>query len=85
MIKPSEFAPRSSALMQQLIARAFDETEVTVITGGSDVGEEFSALPFDHLISSGVFLWEPLQWRWVVEATWLSPMNRLLRKKKKGP
>jgi coniferyl-aldehyde dehydrogenase len=53
MIKPSEFTPRSSALMQRLIASAFDEAEVTVITGGSDVGEQFSALPFDHLIFTG--------------------------------
>jgi coniferyl-aldehyde dehydrogenase len=53
MIKPSEFTPRSSALMQQMIAKGFDESEVAVITGGSDVGEQFSALPFDHLIFTG--------------------------------
>jgi len=53
MIKPSEFTPRSSALMQRMIAGAFDETELTVITGGSEVGERFSALPFDHLIFTG--------------------------------
>ncbi|HVI56485.1 MAG TPA: coniferyl aldehyde dehydrogenase [Luteibacter sp.] len=53
MIKPSEFTPRSSALMQRMIAKAFDDTEIAVITGGSDVGEQFSALPFDHLIFTG--------------------------------
>jgi len=53
MIKPSEFTPRSSALMQAMIGKAFDETEIAVITGGSDVGEQFSALPFDHLIFTG--------------------------------
>jgi coniferyl-aldehyde dehydrogenase len=53
MIKPSEFTPRSSALMQRMIAKAFDETELTVITGGSEVGEQFSSLPFDHLIFTG--------------------------------
>ena len=53
MIKPSEFTPASSALMQRLIAGAFDETEIAVVTGGSDVGERFSSLPFDHLIFTG--------------------------------
>jgi coniferyl-aldehyde dehydrogenase len=53
MIKPSEFTPRSSALMQAMIAHAFDDTEIAVITGDSHVGEQFSALPFDHLIFTG--------------------------------
>ncbi|URL58252.1 coniferyl aldehyde dehydrogenase [Luteibacter flocculans] len=53
MIKPSEFTPRSSALMQRLIAGAFDETEVAVFTGDADVGAAFAALPFDHLIFTG--------------------------------
>ena len=53
MIKPSEFTPRSSALMQRLIAGAFAETEIAVITGGADVGAAFAALPFDHLIFTG--------------------------------
>ena len=53
MIKPSEFTPRSSALMQAMMAQAFDDTEIAVITGDSGVGERFSALPFDHLIFTG--------------------------------
>ncbi|SKB84446.1 coniferyl aldehyde dehydrogenase [Luteibacter sp. 22Crub2.1] len=53
MIKPSEFTPRSSALMQRMIGKAFNETEVAVFTGGSDVGEAFSRLPFDHLLFTG--------------------------------
>jgi coniferyl-aldehyde dehydrogenase len=54
MIKPSEFTPRSSALMQAMIAEAFDETEVAVVTGDQTVAETFSALPFDHLLFTGV-------------------------------
>jgi coniferyl-aldehyde dehydrogenase len=53
MIKPSEFTPRSSELMRSMIAKAFDDTEIAVFTGGSEVGERFSALPFDHLIFTG--------------------------------
>jgi coniferyl-aldehyde dehydrogenase len=53
MIKPSEFTPRTSALMQRLIASAFDASEVTVITGDAQVAARFSRLPFDHLIFTG--------------------------------
>ncbi|SEP00309.1 coniferyl-aldehyde dehydrogenase [Luteibacter sp. UNC138MFCol5.1] len=53
MIKPSEFTPRSSALMQRMIATAFDETELAVVTGDAEVGAAFSALPFDHLLFTG--------------------------------
>jgi coniferyl-aldehyde dehydrogenase len=53
MIKPSEFTPQCSALMRKMIASAFDENELAVVTGGSDVGERFSALPFDHLLFTG--------------------------------
>ena len=53
MIKPSEFTPRSSELMRRMLAKAFDANEVAVITGGPDVGEAFSALPFDHLLFTG--------------------------------
>ena len=53
MIKPSEFTPKSSALMHAMVANAFDETEVAVITGDQSVGEAFASLPFDHLLFTG--------------------------------
>ncbi len=53
MIKPSEFTPVTSALMKALIEAAFDETEITVITGGAEAGKAFSELPFDHMIFTG--------------------------------
>ncbi|MBA6413236.1 coniferyl aldehyde dehydrogenase [Parahaliea sp. F7430] len=53
MIKPSEFTPRTSECMKELFARYFEPSEVTVITGGPEVGAAFSALPFDHLIFTG--------------------------------
>jgi len=53
MIKPSEFTERTSALMAELFAKYFDEEEITVVTGGPDVGAEFSSLPFDHLVFTG--------------------------------
>jgi coniferyl-aldehyde dehydrogenase len=53
MIKPSEFTPRTSELMERMFRSAFDETEVAVFTGGPDVGGAFAALAFDHLLFTG--------------------------------
>ena len=53
MIKPSEYTPATSELMKELIAAAFDELEVAVITGGPELGKAFSELPFDHLVFTG--------------------------------
>ncbi len=53
MIKPSELTPRSSALLADSIAKAFDEAEVTVITGDAEVAQAFSQLQFDHLVFTG--------------------------------
>jgi coniferyl-aldehyde dehydrogenase len=53
MIKPSEFTPRTSELMERMFRSAYDESEVAVFTGGADVGGAFSRLPFDHLLFTG--------------------------------
>jgi len=53
MIKPSEFTPATSALISEMVAEVFDPTELTVFTGGPEVGQAFSSLPFDHLIFTG--------------------------------
>jgi coniferyl-aldehyde dehydrogenase len=53
MIKPSEFTPATSELMQTMFAGAFSEEEIAVVTGGPEVGEAFSRLAFDHLIFTG--------------------------------
>jgi coniferyl-aldehyde dehydrogenase len=53
MLKPSEFSPRTSALLLELVGRYFSEDEVAVVTGGPEVGAAFSALPFDHLFFTG--------------------------------
>ncbi|MFN3858195.1 MAG: coniferyl aldehyde dehydrogenase [Caulobacter sp.] len=53
MIKPSEFTPHTSELMKTMFASAFSEEEIAVITGGPEIGQAFSTLPFDHLIFTG--------------------------------
>ncbi len=53
MMKPSEFTPVTSNLIAELIAHHFAPEEVTVATGGVDVAQAFSSLPFDHLVFTG--------------------------------
>jgi coniferyl-aldehyde dehydrogenase len=53
MIKPSEFTPATSEVMKEMVAEAWDPMEVTLFTGGPEVGQVFSALPFDHLLFTG--------------------------------
>lgn len=53
MVKPSEFTPATSALMAEMVAEAWAPEEVAVVTGGPEVGQAFSGLPFDHLLFTG--------------------------------
>lgn len=53
MIKLSELNPATAALLQQLISKYFDESEVATVFGGPEVGAEFAAQPFDHIIFTG--------------------------------
>jgi coniferyl-aldehyde dehydrogenase len=53
MIKPSELVPHTAEALAALVAEAFPADQVAVVTGGADVGEAFSRLPFDHLVFTG--------------------------------
>ena len=53
MLKPSEFTPRTSALIRELCAAVFPADRVAVIEGDASVGAAFTALPFDHLLFTG--------------------------------
>jgi coniferyl-aldehyde dehydrogenase len=53
MIKPSEYTPRMSQLLQEVLAKGFSDEEVFVATGGVEVASAFSGLPFDHLVFTG--------------------------------
>ncbi|HEY8042594.1 MAG TPA: coniferyl aldehyde dehydrogenase [Polyangiaceae bacterium] len=53
IIKPSELVPETAALLRDLVAETFPADQVAVITGGPEVGEAFSHLPFDHLVFTG--------------------------------
>jgi acyl-CoA reductase-like NAD-dependent aldehyde dehydrogenase len=53
MVKMSELAPATGELLDTLVRRHFDPDEVSIVTGGADVGRAFAALPFDHLLFTG--------------------------------
>ncbi len=53
MVKPSEFTPRTGALIERMLAEVFDAAEVTVVQGGADVAQAFTRLKFDHLMFTG--------------------------------
>jgi coniferyl-aldehyde dehydrogenase len=53
MLKPSELSPRTSELIVALVRETFPQDQVAVVTGGSDIGAAFAALPFDHLLFTG--------------------------------
>ncbi len=53
MLKPSELTPKTSALLAELIGKAFAADEVCVVLGDGQLAAEFSSLPFDHLFFTG--------------------------------
>jgi acyl-CoA reductase-like NAD-dependent aldehyde dehydrogenase len=53
MVKPSEFTPRTAALIASHVEAAFAPTVVSVVTGGADVAASLTALPFDIIHFTG--------------------------------
>ena len=53
IIKTSEFAPRTTAILRKLLAECFSEDEVAVVGGAVESAQAFNALPFDHLVFTG--------------------------------
>jgi len=53
MLKPSEMTPATTDLLASMLAEAFDEDQVAVMTGGANIGRAFSSLPFDHIFFTG--------------------------------
>ncbi|KQB15652.1 aldehyde dehydrogenase family protein [Rhodobacter capsulatus] len=53
VVKPSELAPATSALIAKLVAACLPEDLVTVVEGGVETATELLALPFDHIFFTG--------------------------------
>ena len=53
MLKMSELTPHVGELFARLVDERFPSEKITVVNGGLEVSQEFSALPFDHLLFTG--------------------------------
>jgi coniferyl-aldehyde dehydrogenase len=53
MVKTSEYTPATATLLEEIVGRYFDPTELAFVSGGPDVGKAFAELPFDHLLFTG--------------------------------
>ena len=53
VLKPSEIAPRTAALLQETVAEFFKPEELTVVQGGPAVAAEFSKQAWNHLVFTG--------------------------------
>ncbi len=53
VIKPSELAPYSAALVQDIVASVFPRDEVAVVQGGPEVAQQLLAQPFNHIFYTG--------------------------------
>lgn len=53
MLKPSEFVPRISALIADIVRECFAPEQVALVQGGPKLSENFSKLPFDLLFFTG--------------------------------
>lgn len=53
IVKASEYAPATGALLASITAATFDPTELAVVNGDLRLAEHFSTLPWDHLAYTG--------------------------------
>lgn len=53
VLKPSELAPHSSALLARIVAEAFPDGEIRVVEGGAEAAQALLALPFHHIFYIG--------------------------------
>jgi len=53
LLKPSELAPHSAAVLREIIASACAPDEFAVVEGGPEVAQELLTLPFNHIYYTG--------------------------------
>jgi aldehyde dehydrogenase (NAD+) len=53
ILKPSEHTPAVNAVLADVVADAFDDTEVALVEGGVETSTALLALPFDHVFFTG--------------------------------
>ena len=53
VVKPSEITSRTAEVLRRSVEAELDPEVVTVVTGGVDVAEALTSLPFDHIVVTG--------------------------------
>jgi len=53
IVKPSEFAPATAALLRDLISTTFPEQYIACVTGEGEVAAALTAAPVDHIFYTG--------------------------------
>lgn len=53
ILKPSELAPQSSAIMRKIVTECFPPGEVSIFEGDATVAQELLNLPFNHIFFTG--------------------------------
>lgn len=53
VVRPSEKVPHTAAVLERIVAAAFDPSEVAAVSGGVAVAEALLELPFDHVFFTG--------------------------------
>ncbi len=53
MVKPSEYTPRTSALIKEMMAELFPDDEVAVCEGDGEVAKQLLEFPFHHIFFTG--------------------------------
>ena len=53
VLKPSAYAPASSALLEEVIGECFEPSYVAVVTGGREENRSLLQAPFDHIFFTG--------------------------------
>ncbi len=53
VLKPSEIAPTTSAVLRKIMNSTFDRQYITVVEGGVEVNKELLDLPFDKIFFTG--------------------------------
>lgn len=53
VLKPSEYSPNSSTLLQKMLVECFPPGEVTTFLGDAEIAQELLSLPFNHIFFTG--------------------------------
>lgn len=53
MVKPSEFAPATSAFLRQMLSSLFDQSEVALVEGAVETSTTLLEQPFHHIFFTG--------------------------------